>query len=627
MNLLSFRTFSLRLLFSLMVVVIHTLGSTHFSFAADNSTPEELGAKAFLEDILIRRYSQALSTLVDRQAFSLGAQLQLVDAPIEKPKETPKDPPKSAENEQPDDLLLGTLDPEQLLKQYSLPEEKAAIVSLLARKRVKTVSVFVGLKEEIGKEVKAEVEKWLETRLNTEFGKSGKGQVNFVKTLPEKPEKPEKKPEPPPAKQWWDWLNQFQTLVGQVFMATIALLAIILWRFTTSKGDLKTSNASESPSIKLTAEGLGANPSTAKASGKVAGEPTEDESQESFERRLQVRQEVHGLSVKINSLAPKLNNQFESIVRSWCQAGEEGFLKLVCFAEAIGKDLGGLNIPVDAMKDVGEVFGKMTSISSKEKIQALDKVYWDLVTVMNLGADALNQPFGYLSKSSPGTISQILMDQNPKMKTLVALHLPDEVRRNFIKPLTVAQKIELLENAAQLREVSTDELKSLDNSMKAKMGKGDSLNIVSLDMSLEKVANALSLREEIELLGELKSPGILEFKRSYPSLAFLPEWPDSELKKLVVRMNSDQAILYLSLKPGMKDRIIALSPPFLSELILEELNRKREINKNDEENILTSLSEVMKELVFIKEVNLQEIFAGANTSELEVENVVRLKSS
>jgi hypothetical protein len=609
----------------MLVVMLHALGSTHFAFAADNSTPDELGAKAFLEDILVRRYSQALSTLVDRQAFSLGAQLQLVDAP----KEKPKDGPKSAENEEPDDLLLGTLDPDQLLKQYSLPDEKAAIVSLLARKRVKTVSVFVGLKEEIGKEVKAEVEKWLETRLNTEFGKSGKGQVNFVKTLPEKPEKPEKKPETPPAKQWWDWLNQFQTLVGQVFMAMIALLAIILWRFTTSKGDLKTSNSSDSPSIKLTAEGLGANPANAakaKAAGG-AGQVADSEEPESFERKIQVRQEVHGLSAKINALAPKLNNQFESIVRSWCQAGDEGFLKLVCFAEAVGKDLGGLNIPVDAMKDVGEVFGKMTSISSKEKIQALEKVYWDLVTVMNLGADSLNQPFGYLSKSNPGTISQILMDQNPKMKTLVALHLPDDVRRNFIKPLTVAQKMELLESAAQLHEVSTDELKSLDNSMKSKMSKGDSLNLVSLDMSLEKVASALSLREEIELLGELKSPGIMEFKRSYPSLAFLPEWPDSELKKLVVRMNSDQAILYLSLKPGMKDRIIALSPPFLSELILEELSRKREINKNDEENILTSLSEVMKELAFIKEVNLQEIFAGTNTSDLEVENVVQLKSS
>ncbi len=594
------------------------LFSASFVYATDNLNPEELSAKSYLEDLLVHRYTQSLATIVDRQGFSIGAQLQLTDAPKAKLKEEKK-PAATAISDTPDDLLLGTLDPEQLIKQYNLPDEKAAIVGVLASKRIKTVSMFVGLREDLGEPVKADVQKWLTAKLTGEFGKTAKGEVSFVKVLPEK--KPDVAPLAP--KQWWDWLNQFQQLASQLLLAFAVLFGIILWRFTTSKASVNTNNTGDSPDIKLKADGLGA--------GGVGGTSTvktiEQEQQEAYAKQEALAMEsVQSLSQKLINLVPRLTNDFERIVRAWCQGGEEGKYKLACFAEAVGRDVGRLPIPVDSMKDIGKIFARMSKLSAKDKSEYLEKVYWDLVGVLNLGPEILAQPFGYLSGVDSTIINKMLMDQNPKMKTLVSLYLPDEVRRKFLKPLQADQKMELLENAAQLSEIAADDLESMNRTIFSKLNLGVVKDMIPLQMTLEKIVNSLSVREEIEMLGHVKGQGILEYRRKYPSLAFLDQWPDGALGTLLSRMQADQVTEYLRLKPEMKDRVIGIAPPMLAEIVADELTREDKMREDDKTRVLESLAALVKKMYDDKDLDLSTIFPDSSSA-AEGNNVVPIKSA
>ncbi|MBN8536592.1 MAG: hypothetical protein J0M15_06030 [Deltaproteobacteria bacterium] len=581
------------------------------SLAADDSTPDEIGAKALLEEILIKRYSQGLATLVEKNSFNVGAQVQLVNAPSPPSEE----PPKKAEVEIPQDLLVGVLDPEQLIKQSGVGEEKKAIVSLLTTKRIKSASISVGLREDLGADVKKDVESWLALRVKTEFGKAGKSSVSFVKSIQEK------KVESPP-KQWWDWANQFQHLIGTALLALTFLVGILFWRLTTSKSSVSKQNQGDSPSIKLTSEGaIGENKDN---SNRV----TEKESEISDEKmKLINSKELESINSKIIGLVPKLSKDFESIIRSWCQSGEEGLFKLVCFSEAVGKDIGRLPIPIDAMSDVANVFTRMSKISTKEKIETLEKLYWDLVSVLNLGPEVLSQPFGYLSSVDAGVINQLLMDQNPKMKTLVSLYLPEEVRRSFIKPLSEEEKLKILESAANLTEIPKSELKGMDTTIMGKMKSDDTKDSIQFKMNIEKIVSMLTEKEQITLLGQIKGNSLIEYRKNNPSLAFIHLWPDQEISKLLGKANSDEALSYIRVKPESKERIITLSPPFLSEMIIDEVDKPTKSTSEEMDGHLRSLLTKLKELVESKEINLKEIFEQIDSEKPGENNVIPIKTA
>ena len=148
-------------------------GGHAFAKGADSTSfkPEVLGAKAFLEELLIRRYTQELGTRLEKGCFTVGAELGLSEIPKKvevKAADKPDDGP-------PADLMLGTLDPDELIKRYANDADGAQKAqSFLKDYKIKAVSVSVGVKEELGAAAKSETEKWLSARVQGEFGKIGK---------------------------------------------------------------------------------------------------------------------------------------------------------------------------------------------------------------------------------------------------------------------------------------------------------------------------------------------------------------------------------------------------------------------------------------------------------------------
>ncbi len=581
-----------RLLMMLLIVA-----GAHASAQSSSMSAEALGAKAFLEDLLSRRFTQELSTKVDRQLFSIGAQLDLRQLP---PQVIKAPEPAVGEQEPLSDLMLGTLDPEALIKKYTPVEQKAQAQGFLTNFRIKTVNVSVGLRDDLGEAFKGEVEKWLADRLKSEFGSAGKGAVTFIKMAPA--ERPVEKPPKSPL----EWLSEFQQLAGQLALALAIVFGVLMWKVLTSKSFANVAKSGDGSTINVGAGGAGGEAG--------AGESAERErilKEKEEEERLSALKDIEQVTSRLKTLIPKVANDLEAVIRSWCQMGEGGRFKLACFIEAVGQDVGRMPIPIDAIPEVTKMFNRMNEVKLPEKRDALQKVYWDLMSAMNLGAETLSQPFGYMGSLNVGVINQVLMDQNPKLKTLVSLFLPTDLRNRYVGNLSAEAKRELLENAATLSEIPAAELKSLDGSLAGKLKPQNDGDNVTLDMTLNKLVAALTPMEEATLLHGMTGAALDSFKKSVASVAFLDEWPDDKLQVLLSRVSADEVVAFIRVRPDLQEKFLRLAPPLTSEMASDELRIEDRMSEVDKNAWIGQLAKRVQEMVTLQEVQLDKVFASS----------------
>jgi flagellar motor switch protein FliG len=575
----------------LFLVTLPTMAAPNSNIAL---SPEALSAKSFLEDVLARRYSQELATKVDRGAFTLGATLDLTEVVK---KVTP--PPPAQPSEPMSDLMLGTLDPEELIKKVTTTEERQNLVQgFLSKYRIKAVTVAVGLREDINPAVKADVTKWLTTRLKGEFGAIGKSTISDIK-------REEVKPPKDTVKTLWDWLDQFQSLAGQIVLALAILLGAVLWQLMGSKSSNESREVAGAPAqTSMAAGGQGA--SVEKEKEKLAEEELKQREQ------MRLKQEIDLYMSRLNELVPRLGPEFEGIIRYWSKTGDVGKLKIASLADAVGRTIGRLPIPVDAAQDTAKIFAKMAARSLNEKLESLQSIYWDILTAMNLGAQTLEQPFGYLGGINIGLVNQVLMDENPKMKTVVSLFLPDNLRAQYFESLSADNKLQLLETAVELTQIESSELKSLDGSLLKKLKPGAATNVIPLEMTLNKVIAALTPTEELIMLPKLQGAAIEEFKRSTASLAFLGEWPENKLGILFASCPSNEITALLRTRQDLAEKVLAQCPPLTAEMVSEELAQLDRTDASEKDHLIQQLSERLKQAVASQELKLKEIFPVAN---------------
>lgn len=574
--------------------------------AAVSSTalaPDALSAKALLEDLLARRFTQTLATKIEKSTFSVSAELDLQAVP--KKVDKPLLAPASGEMEPISDLALGMLDPEALLKNYSPPgEERQVAMAFLEGFKIKTVSVNVGLSESLAPEVKAEVEKWLTDRLNSEFGKVGKGLVTVIKMpLP-------KAQEIAPPKTTWDLLNQFQSLAGQLALATAIVLGVLLWGILTPRKSSVAGGAEAGNTTTSTQQATGS-PAAMSAPGLSEEEKQRLADEKLSRDRAAATLEVESLKGRVLDILPKISEHLESVLRAWCQTGDLGWTKVAVLSEVVGKELGKLPIPVDAVSDVTRAFTKMAAVDIAEKRDVLQKSYWDLLTVMNLGPAALEQPFGYLGGFNAGMVSQVLMEQNPKMRTVVSLFMPPDLRAKFMSTMSLDAKRELLVAAAGMSEIPAKELSQLDQGLMARFKPQGREDVIPLEMTLNKLVEALTPAEELVLLAGMQGPAAEEFRRSTPSLAFISEWADEPLATLLSQATTDEILALCRVRPDVKDRVLSLAPKMTVAMVSDELSMPDRLSAKDKGVWIEALSKRLRTLVLSKALVLEEIFPAS----------------
>lgn len=549
-----------------------------------NLTADGLGAKAHLEELLARRYADELSTIVERASFTISAQLDLVEV-APKVAETPAAETKP-DTSLPFDLQIGTIDPDELLRRYADdPVAQAKISGFLSAYRIRKVTMTVGLSADTGTEIKTLVDTWLKNRTELEFGTAGVGSVSFVQKQ---------------KKELLDRLIDFQELAGQALVASAILLGALMWAFSQKR------SSGETAITKQAAPEAG----TEQAAGADAA--SENDTLNSEAEELRIRHEIASFSQKLADLGQSLSSDKDAVIRSWCEEGEAGKLKLACFAEAAGKSVGRLPIPSDSVADLSKIFSAMPEMIPAEKLAHLSKAYWDLVKAVNLGTDTLHRPFGYLTNINLESVGLALVEQNVKMKALVSVHMPTQLRQSFLQSLDSDTKKSLLQEAANLGSIPAAEYREMESSFKARLSGDTAEDVIAFDAALEKMAEALSPIEEISVMSGIQGPSAERYRKTVPSLAFLDRWPDDKLGSLLSSAMPNELVAYLRLRPEQESRIIALSPPMAGAVAQDELTRPDSVSDDDKNRTLSTLRERMRTLVEQGEVNLQNIFTTSS---------------
>jgi flagellar motor switch protein FliG len=593
---------------TVLLVVLGALSSGVVLAAKGGSAsmnPDALGAKAFLEGLLVRRYSLELATLVDRDAFTLGAQLELTPvAPLAPPLREVKPPDFDPYT----DLMLGTIDADQLLKSVVAPvDERTVAQKFMENFRIRSVVMSVGLSEDLNSNVKSEVAQWLKRRLSAEFGGAAKSTVTIIKKVPDK-KVLEKVP-----KDWMEWAIQYQNLAGQILLAITILAGVFLWQLLAKL--LGTSGAVASdPDTGAngeTSEDASDFASLAEAAKELQAEQDEEDQHardQDEKDRFRTRRDIESLGERLREIMPKMAGSLEEVIRQWCNMGDPGRLRLVCFAEVVFRDSGKLPIPVDALPEVQKVFARMPEIDIVEKREALEKAYWDLLSTLNLGSDSLKQPFSYVENVGLTTIRKVLMDQNPRLRTLVSLYMTKDMRNRYVKSMSQEGKKELLVQAGLLTEIQSEELESMDRGLMGRIKPTVGHEIVSLGMAFSKIVETLTITEEITLLADLQTPGVEEFKRTRPSLAFLGQWPDDHLKILMMGLTPDELVSFLRVRTDLKDRMLGLASMMVAEIAREELQTPDKQPAAETEKAIEFFSQRLQGMVEQNEIILTDVF-------------------
>jgi|GEM_PF-2385824 len=574
-------------LFSLLVIILGLSVQCLGQGRANNNAlkAEVLGAKALLEELLVRRYSQDLGSIVEKQNFNLSSQLDLIQVP------KTQDVAKTIAAKELDpisDLSLGYLDPEEIIRRYMPPKDESKVQGFLENFKIKKVAITVGLKKDLGEEVKATVNTWLTQRIKDEFGENGSGNVVFLNEIvAPKKEVPEKTN--------YEKLQDFQELAGQIAMALAVLLAVILYSLLAKK---------ESGSSPLTIQ----NQMTASEKDSQAKKVAEEATRQLREKKESLAEEIKQLNVRLRALMPAMQPHMISLIRTWCQMGEVGWTRLATFAGAVGQSLGKLPIPVDAIPDVTKTFAQMAEQTQEDKKDVLTKIYWDVLTVMNLGPDSLEQPFGYLAATKSDVVQQVLIEENPRLRSIVSIYMPPEKRKSYMGSLTEESKLELLQNAALLSKVSSSEIRTMDMGLRGRLKTDNSGDTVSFEMGLSKLIETLSPIEAAILPSKIEGQGLLAYKRSVASLAFLNEWPDEKLSLLISRASNDEVVTLLKVRPDFREKILALCPPMTVKVAEDELSRPDRLNDYEKGVWLESLGQKLTEMVELREVSLEDIF-------------------
>lgn len=580
-----------------------------FSYSANlekKFLPEAIVAKTLLEEMTAKRYTQELSTMIDQSKFSLSAHLELLER-IEKD--------NLSDEEMPPDFLLGTLDHEATLKKYSQLGVRFWAESILANYLIYGVTVSVGLRSDLNSGVKNQVEKWLLERLHSEFGKLGRATVTFIKDPDEKlpnPKKPleiPKSPETPKTfeapKSPRDWLDQFQSLAGQIVLALALMLGIITWKLLSSK-EGNTTKIESDPIKAVVTQGVPP-PSTVDNQNKL--EDLQEKIGDTDPRqRLAVSRKLRQMSTRLIELAPKLSTELDQVMNFWCRSGEDGKVKLACYAEAVGSAIGKLPIPLDAIEDLSKVFAQMCDLKDEDKLQILKKVYWDLLAALNLGNEALQQPFTYLGQVNADKVDQMLMNQNSKMRAIVALHMPSSLRDEYIRSLSLDEKQDLIYSAIEINQISSNEFRSFDETLRLQVQSGtkehDMIDIMPI---LTRLLEPLSPIEEITILSGLGDHAYSEqLKKTYPTVAFVASWNDAQISYFFARAMPDEVVALLRIRPDLKDRIISKCPPIVAEVASDELSRSDKSSNAEKNNLLQTLGGRLKKMLSQQEIKFGE---------------------
>lgn len=611
----------------LTLTFILTSITSFFAFAQKSPgvrSTNLLEAKVRLEELVSSRLRSTIATTLDKKAFDVSVQVSLIE--IAKSKEIDKTVKRSAAGaETPLDLTVGLVDADAIIRKYEeevqvLKEKQSLIVQTAAQNlnpefAIQSIRIFIGLDQALGEEYSKEMQKWAKDRFTPEFGAALKIDVSLIKSAPDKKENP---------KTLFDILSSLQSLFGYLILALSLIVGILLMKIMGSK-DAKEQRelaVQMQQDMKLKHETFPLLPTA---------DSLEKEEPKNLIPTVNPFEQIKDLQSKIIWSCSLNLNELTKVFHGWLEAGEEGCYKTAALIDVL-ISYGGQNgvapqdfhlqwenaIPQSFKKKMREIFESMSSLESDRKIALLEEIYWDLVSLKTLGVGSLSQPFQFVSGIPTLDVKNLLTQQNPRMRTLVVLHMSDDSRLQYLKTMNFENKKELIEQSLQMETVLSTDIEAASETLKFEVKRSvDTGGTVSMKSMLPKLLKSFSIVDEMKLLKEITqkvSDNGLSIKQSFPSLAFIHQWPEDKAKAILSQASGDEVLAFLRLMPEISEQILPLCASRVQTIVSEDLAREDQTSLEQKEKHLSSLKLRMLQLINKENIQLDVIFASVSPS-------------
>lgn len=560
----------------------------HFASAADQSSrPELIEVKSRLEDSIAKRYRERIATRIPTELFNVAVQ-----ATIKIKEDNPdlKSPTKELSNPKTDlpDINLGIIESIAVVDSTSAESPDFAKISksFLERVEVKKIEIIVGLSPKLGEEYKATFKPWLSTTVKGDFGNIGSIKVADLAPMPKEESTESAQPERPRVLTFEEKFGNYQNAIGLGVFSLILLIALLLFKFLPSR-DMK-----EQVNLSLRIQEMkDSQLRLQNTTGKGAIEAKKSEKQEIQLNANLLFDSFREHQKKVALIALSSPGIADQVLDRWFEEGTEGRKKVASLVDCVLTHYGNnaSNIPLSGAswnlperikndKELPSIFTAFSGYSLQEKTALVEKTYWDLLSVKTLGDKLTSLPFASMAQLPASKIQKVLSKQDKKVQSLTILHLPQEKMEEVVSGLSFEEKKNMIVEAFAIPKMKPQEIEMADQSLKFLIKKEESVDdgLVEIQSMIPNMLMCLSPLEEIQLIQQIL-PTLSDqghfIKRSYPSLAFISQWPEEKLKHFLTGVQPNDILALVKAIPEATEVINSVIPNRTQTILKDSLNR------------------------------------------------------
>lgn len=568
----------------IFVLSFGVLGLRGVTFAQNNSgkqiTNELLDTRNKLEKDIQENLTNLIATQLLKESFTVAVRVQTQERPPAKKEknETPKEEPPAG-------MDLGIIAAQEIIESYEKEIEELKLKKENINKeskpiyQIQRIEVLVGLNPIYGQDYFKKFEGWLKAKLRKDYGSIASASVNPLSNkLEEKKIEPEK--DDPLA-------MKYLSLIFSALVLTLGLLFLgILLKSGLNKVATATKHLQIEPKGDFKIETLNA--------------PDENLSDEKIEQLPEPRAENYNIHEQIDRLTKKIafvlieiGTTINDLVQVWIDSGDEGFMKtsllvdtVLIAREKIMSETGSiapLTIPLTEeiakmyQENLSEAYRRIIDLEDDTKLNILETIYWDLVSVKTLGLTSLRRPFDFLQSISDENLNELLLTQSDQARSLAIMYLPSDKKENILLDLPEDVRENVVANALKQSQLSDKQIWDFDTSMKVTVinqSANPTEKLVNLFPRTIEVLKSLNILEEIRILRKvtptLEDNGLI-LKQQFNTLAFIDEWKSEHLGKLIRIATSEEIVTLIRSIPESSDIVLAECSDKVKIIISDDL--------------------------------------------------------
>lgn len=578
----------------LFLKIVFAIAFLGFNLAEARIDAKAMELRNKMENEITRNITALMLTQLDPSSFNVAVRVQVLDVP-----EAPQKPNQQKESEElPAGMELGSIDVRELIESYKkqieeLKLRREHVVEMKDPKySVSKIEVVVGLDESFDENYVRQFDRWLKARLLSDYGSTASASTNRIKLKAEKPL---------PESRINFWREFFDALPFLLLGLSLLVAAMAISRGLKRLGEGAKNIVIEHKTPLALEEKVEDVP------GERAEKGLGDEEPYWPALRPRIEPEPDQLVRKVAFICLELGRQVNDLVRVWLDNGNEGFMKaavlidtIVSVREKIRLETGAipaLAIPLDSdlsssyEENLAEAYRRTPDLQEHERSDLLEKIYWDLISLKTLGVKSLRRPFDFMQSMNDLSFIETMRTQGESAKALALMYSEPARAQAYLTSINSVERERVLVEMINSSQISKKQIWDLDASVKVNLinqSMSPDENVVDLFPRTVEILKTLGAVEEIRVLRKVSSSlldGGIIIKQQFTTLAFVDEWREEYIAKLVNVASASELVQLIRLVPEVEQKILNACADKMKMIVEDDLRMPRADDSTIAKNI------------------------------------------